>query len=148
MIFYLQPNYHVSAMQQKWLPIPQGRLGSINWNTPSTIFILVSTTRQWTPQRHQHTGYCTAGVFEIKVYFSIQIQTRFSNTIAILKGQGAGASLCWHAIQARPIHKSDGSSPALIGPQFVFPDYGHICSYPQLKMATPPSQCLSETFSP
>ena len=127
--------------------MPQGCLGSINWNTPSKCFVLLSTTRQRTPQDHQHTGYCTAGVFEIKVSFSIQIQTRFANTIATPKRQGVGASLCQHAVRARPNHKLDGSSPALIGPQSDFSNYSHICSYPQLKMATPPSQCLSKTFS-
>ena len=148
MIFYFQPNHHGGAMQQKWLTMPLGCLGSINWNAPSKCFILVSTTRQGTPQRHQPTGYCTAGLFEMKVSFSIQIQTRFSNTIATPKSQGAGASLCRHAIRAWPNHKLGGSSPALIGPQSGFSDYSHICSYPQRKMATPPSQCLSKTFSP
>ena len=148
MIFYFQSNHHGDAMQQKWLTMPHGCLGSIKWNTPSKCFILASTTRQWTPQRHQHTGYCTPGVFEMKVSFSIQIQTRFSNTVAIPKRQGAGASLCQHEIRAWPNKKLDGSSPALIGPQSGFSDNSHICSYPQLEISKPPSQCLSVTFSP
>ena len=88
--YFPQPNHHGCAMQQEWLTMPHGCLGSINCNTSSKCFILVSTTRQGTPQGHQHTGYCTAGVFEMKISFSIQIQTRFLNTIAIPKRQGAG----------------------------------------------------------
>ena len=148
MIFYLQPNHYVSPMQQKWLTMPQYCLGSSNWNTPSKCFVLVSTTRQRTPQDHQHTAYCTAGVIKMKVSFSIQIQTRFPDTIATPKKQGAGASLCRPVIQARPNHKVGGSSYALIGPQSGFSDYSHICSYPKLKMATPPYQCFPETFPP
>ena len=84
----------------------------------------------------------------MKVSLSAQIQTRFQNTLATPKRQGAGASLRQHTIQAQPSHMLGGSSPALIGPQPGFSDGSHMCSYPKLKMDTSPYQCFSKMFSP
>ena len=145
---YLQPNHHGSAMQQKWLTMPHGCLQSINWNSPSRCFVLVSTARKATPQGHQYTGQCTTGEFKMKVSFSNQIQTRFQNTLVTPKRQGFGASLRQHAIQAQPSHELCGFSPALIGPQPGFSDCSHMCFYPKLKLATSPYQCFTDMFSP
>jgi hypothetical protein len=129
-MFYLQPNHYGSAMRHKWLTMPHGCLGSIDWNAPSRCFVLVSTARQVTPQGHQHTRHCTTGEFKMKVSLSTQIQTRFPNTFETPKRQRVGASLCQHAIRAQPNHKLGGSSPALIGPQSGFSDCSHIVPTP------------------
>ena len=148
MIFYFQPNHHGSVRRQKRLKIPHCGLGSITGNTPSKIIVLVSPTGQGTPQGHQHTGYGTTGVVKVRVSSSLQIQTRFSNNVATPKREEAGASMCRHAIQAQPSHRLGGSSSARIGSQAGFSDCSYIGSCHQLKMATSPSQFLSETFSP
>ena len=91
---------------------------------------------------------CTAGEFKMKVYLSTQTQTGCPITFATPTRQGAGASLRPHAIRAQPNHQLGGSSPVLIGPQPVFADCSHMFSYPKLKMATSPYQCVSKKFFP
>ena len=83
----LPPNQHGSAMQQKCLKMPHGCLGSINRKASSRQVVLVPTARKLTPQGHQHTGHCTAGEFKMKVSVSIQIQTRFQNTLVTPNGR-------------------------------------------------------------
>ena len=139
----LPPKHHGSAMQQKCLTMPHGCLGSINWKTSSKRGVLVPTSRNVTPPGHQHNGHGTSGGFQMKVSLSIQIQTRFQ---AIPKRQGAGASLCQHAIRAQPSHKLGGSSPALIGTRPVFADFSHMFSFTKRNMATSLYQCVFETL--
>ena len=145
MMLSLPPNHHGSAIKQKCPKMPHGCLESINWKTSSKRGFLMPTSRQMTPQGHQHIGHGTSGGFQMKVSLSIQIQTRFQ---AIPKRQGAGASLRQHAIQAQPSHKLGGSSPALIGTQPVFANCSHMFSYTKPKMAKSPYQCVSEKFLP
>ena len=141
MIFHFQPKLHGSVRGQKQLTIPHCGLGSITGNTPSKIIVLVSPTRQGTPQGHQHTGYGTAGVVKVRVSSSLQLQTRFSNTVARPKRQTAGDCLCLHAVQARPSHRMIGFSSAVMSPQSGFWNCSHVHYCHQLKLDTMQSQC-------
>ena len=144
MMLSLPPSHHGSTRQQKCPTMSHGSLGSNNWKTSSRRGVRASTSRKSTTQGHQHTGHCTSGQFKLKVSLSIQIQTRFQTP----KRQGAGASLCQHAIRSQPNHQLGGTPPALIGPQPVFANCSHMFSCAKLKMDASPHQCVFETFFP
>ena len=144
MMLSLPPSHHGSTRQHKCPTMPHGSSGSNNWKTSSRRGVCASHLRKVSAQGHQHTGHCTSGQFKLKVYLSIQIQTRFQTP----KTQGAKASLRQHAIRAQPNHQLGGSPPASIGPQPVVAKYSHMFSYTKLKLTASSYQCVFKTFFP